>query len=292
LNTRINDSLFHLDNREKLKEMESTFEFNKYEQQAEKIQADARLQLYQSERNETILNIIIIVFILTLIASYLIYINSRNKNNRRILLATQKLIFIQMNSHFVFNALTAIQSLIYKNQIESAIHSLSLFSSLINKVISITHKKYVSIQSEISFIMEFLQIQKLRFGDDLKFQLNIDDDIDLAKIMIPPMLSYPFIEYAVEECIQKSDLDAALIINIRKEGKYLNYEVVDKGLGFLKMGECFIKRYGGQEIMCEQLTKERISVYNLFYRTRIIFAQRNIQFDGQECQAILFRIKV
>jgi len=233
----------------------------------------------------------LVVLFLVLVSSILVFVHIKSKNRRDITLVSQRLIFIQMNSHFVFNALTAIQSLIYKKQLESAIHYLTIFSSLINKITGDSQKKYTSLQSEVAFVIEFLQIQQLRFGKALNYQINIDDDMNLQNYRVPPMLIYPFIEYAVEECVQKAEKGGVLIINILKEGKYIVYEIVDKGLGFINMDDCFIKRYGGQEILCEKLTKERISIYNHFFNSRIIFAEKKVFIEGEEYKALHFRIK-
>jgi len=287
----IRDSLYHIGNQKKLKELESDLTLGKYEQLRKEMETEASLQQIESDKNNLILNFLIATLILVIIASNIYFIYVRNKNKRKVILANQKLIFIQMNSHFVFNALTAIQSLIYKKQLESAIHYLTIFSSLINKVIATAQKKYISLQAEVSFVLEFLQIQKLRFGDDLKFQVNIADDLDLAQIQIPPMLTYPFIEYAVEECVQQSDSDALLIIDVYKTGSMIHYNIIDKGLGFIDMDACYIKRYGGQEIACEHLTKERISVYNHFYKSRITFAEKIVMLEGKECKSLQFLIK-
>jgi len=287
----IRDSLFHVGNQRKLKELESDLTIGKFEQLRKEMETEANLQQIQNDWNNLILNFLIITLVLVIMTSNIYFVYVRNKNKRKVILANQKLIFIQMNSHFVFNALTAIQSLIYKKQLESAIHYLTIFSSLINKVIATAQKRYISLQAEISFVLEFLQIQKLRFGDDLKFQVNINDDLELSKILIPPMLTYPFIEYAVEECVQKAGNNAYLIIDIRKSGNVVQYQIIDKGLGFIDMEACFIKRYGGQEISCEQLTKERISVYNRFFKSRITFAEKKVILEGKEYNSLQFLIK-
>lgn len=288
---RVQDSLFQMSNKLKLEELESDFAMEKFEKTKEKLIAASRIQKMENKRNGLILNFVLVVLFLVLVSSILVFVHIKSKNRRDIILVSQRLIFIQMNSHFVFNALTAIQSLIYKKQLESAIHYLTIFSSLINKITGDSQKKYTTLQTEVAFVIEFLQIQQLRFGKALNYRINIDDDMNLQNYRVPPMLIYPFIEYAVEECVQKAEKGGELIINILKEGKYIVYEIVDKGLGFINMDDCFIKRYGGQEILCEQLTRERISIYNHFFNSRIIFAEKNVFIDGKEHKALRFRIK-
>jgi len=288
----IEDSLFSNGNALKLKEIESDYTNGMFEQTKQEMLLESQVQKMETKRNELILKVVIAIFLLVLVFSILILLHIKNKNKRDVILVSQKLIFIQMNSHFVFNALTAIQSLIYKKHLESAIHNLTIFTSLINKIMDVTQKKYINLQTEIEFIIEFLKIQKLRFGDLLKYQINIDDDVDMANTLVPPLLAYPFIEYAVEERVQKASNKGMLIINISKSEKFINYEIVDMGLGFVDMKNCFIKRFSGQEILCDQLSKERISVYNTFLRTRIIFAEIKKTIEGKEYPTLQFKIKI
>jgi hypothetical protein len=293
LETKMNvqDSMFSVRNKVKLNELESDFAMDKFDQMKSEMLAAELVQKVENKRNALILNIIIAILFLVVISSVLFVTHIRSKNKRDIILATQKLIFIQMNSHFVFNALTAIQSLIYKKQLESAILNLTIFSNLINKIMEGTQKKYISLQLDIDFIKDFLDMQHLRFGELINYEINIAKDIDLTNIQVPPMLTYPFIEYAIEERVQKTQSIGKIIINISASGDYTNYELVDKGIGFIDMENSFIKRYGGQEILCEQLTKERMSIYNNFLNPRIIFAQKMQTIEGVEYKAIQFRIK-
>ncbi len=287
----LQDSLFSAQNKRKIKELESDFVMDQFEQIKEEMLAAGQIQKLENKRNALILNIVLVILFLVFVASILLIVHLKSKNKRNVIIASQKLIFIQMNSHFVFNALTAIQSLIYKNHLESAIYNLTIFTSLINKIMGGTQKKFISLQTEIEFVYEFLKMQKLRFGDLLRYQVNIDETIDLKNTMVPPMLTYPFIEYAVEERVQKASINGMLIINIKDDDKHINYEIVDKDIGFLDMENCFIKRYGGQEILCEQLTKERISVYNKILNPRIIFAEKKEIIEGKEYKALQFRMK-
>lgn len=288
---QIEDSIYLLINRQKLEQLESSIELEKYEQQKKEIRAETTLQKSLKDRNLIIIKFILALLILVVISSYLLFLYNKGKSRRKLIRISQKMIFIQMNSHFVFNALTAIQSLIYQNQIETAIHYLTVFSSLITKVLTITHKKYINLQIEISFVMEFMQIQQLRFGDDMKFIINIDPELDLAKEKVPPMLIYPFLEYAAEECVQQSEEEHRIEINILKKNSYIIYEIIDVGLGFSDEGKCYIKRYGGQEIICEQLTKERISLYNSLFHTKLIFARSKVEREGKEYNSLQFKIK-
>ncbi len=297
LNTsmQIRDSIFHNRNKHKIVELESDFSRGKYMQIKTEMETETKLQQVKTERNNLFLQVSIFVLFLVILSSYLYFLYFKSKNNHKIILTSQKLIFIQMNSHFVFNALTAIQSLIYKQDIKTANHYLSIFSNMMNRIIDVLHQNLVSLQFEIDFVKEFLEIQHLRFGDDLQYEIDIDKNLNLSRIKIPPMLIYPFIEYAVEECVQNANKNTddkpMLLIKLKDQGKYLIYEVIDKDLGFSDLNNCFIKRYEDKEINCEQLTLERMATYKRFFKTKFTFAKSKTTIDNKEYYSIVFKIK-
>ena len=288
---QLQDSLYSLDNKNAIDNIKSTIEISKFEQQKEKMMLKTKLEKRQNEIVEIILNIVIITLCFAVLISFLLYKYYKDINKRKLIVTNQKMIFIQMNSHFLFNALNAIQSLLYKNKIEDAIHHLTVFSNLVNKIISITPKKYINLQLEVSFILEFIQIQKLRFGDDLIFNLDIDDDIRVANIQTPPLLIYPFIEYAVEECIQQSADESSIHLAISSDSKYIYYKLVDVNLGFSDLDNSFIKRNSGEKINCYHLTMERMSLYNHFYRKRIFFSKTDSKINGKLYPSLNFKIR-
>jgi len=288
---QIEDSIYQHQNKIKLDELESNIKISQYELEKSNLQATTLKEKNQNETNKVMIKISLIVLVFSLIFSYLLFLHLREKNKRKLLLINQRMIFIQMNSHFVFNALTAIQSLLFQKQIESAIHYLTLFSNLVRKVLFVTERKYVGLQMEVSFIMEFLQLQKLRFGDDLKYQIDISDVLMQLNIKIPPLLLYPYLEYAVEECIQKSDKNSMMVIKAEQVRNDIIYHLIDINLGFSKLDDCFIKRFAKDKISCLDLTNQRVSLYNQFFIKKVEFYKENYLYNGEFYPSLTFKIK-
>lgn len=288
---QIEDSIYQHQNKIKLDELESKIKISQYELEKAKLQASTLKEKSQNETNKVLIKISLIVLVFSLIFSYLLFLHLHEKNKRKLLLINQRLIFIQMNSHFVFNALTAIQSLLFQKQIESAIHYLTLFSNLVRKVLFVTDRKYVGLQMEVSFMMEFLQLQKLRFGDDLKYQIDISNVLMQMNINIPPLLLYPYLEYAVEECVQKAESNSMLVIKAEQEKKHLTYHLIDINLGFSKLDDCFIKRFAKDKISCLDLTNQRVSLYNQFYMKKLEFYKEEQLYNGELYPALTFKIR-
>lgn len=288
---KLQEQFFKSHNDKRFKEMKTDYQMGQFEENKKLKLAEVKMHKTLLKRDQVIFRVVLFIQILVFILGLLYFFYDKSKNERNIVLTNQKIIYLQLNSHFIFNALTGIQSLIFQKKVESAIHHLTVFSNLINRIINETQKKYIPLINDILFIKDFLKLQDLRFGDIIKYQLNIDDKLDLRHMMVPPMLIYPFIEYAVEECVQRSKGKGEFIINIKNEKKYIIYELIDKGLGYIDLDLCFIKRYAGQEVLCCQLNKERLSIYNRFYKTKIIFAKNTVVIDNEEYNSLNFRIK-
>lgn len=161
-----------------------------------------------NERNNLRKNIWLIVFasilVLLAISAFFLYKNFKQKSiitNQKNNLLKQKLLVSQMNPHFIFNSLNAIQNYIFKQDSLKAGNYLSQFSELIRMILDYSRKDYISIEAEVKLLNNYLELQKLRFENKFDFAIVVDEDIDRESIHIPPMLAQPFIENAIEHGI-------------------------------------------------------------------------------------------
>ena len=288
---RVQDDQYKAFNDRRFDEVKSDYQIEQLEKYKELKQAEVEKFKTELERDKLIFKLILVILILVIISSFILYLYNKIKNKRTLIQTSQKIIFIQLNSHFIFNALTAIQSLIFQKKIESAILHLNVFSNLINRVIGGTQSEYISLNNEIAFLNDFLKLQELRFGEILKYEFNIDKELDVEQIMVPPMLIFPFVEYAIEECVQLSEGKGEFIINIKNDHNHIVYELIDKGLGIVDLDSCFIKRYAGQRILCRQLVDERLSAYNTLFSRKIIFTEKSTILEGVNYKTLNFRTK-
>ncbi len=104
----------------------------------------------------------------------------------------------QMNPHFLFNALSAIQYFITENDKKSALSYLSLFSKLIRYRLEYFREETTLLSDEIEVMNWYLKLQKLRYGDNFHYQVEISE-ADSGRIIRIPSLIFPFVlESAVE----------------------------------------------------------------------------------------------
>ena len=106
-----------------------------------------------------------------------------------------------MNSHFVFNTLNSIQSLITSENKLRALRYLSFFSKLIRFCLKSLEKEKVSLVSEVEMLNWYLNLQKLRYNNRFDFSIQIDGDSTDPKAEIPSYIFQIFLENVIEQVI-------------------------------------------------------------------------------------------
>ncbi len=112
----------------------------------------------------------------------------------------------QMNPHFLFNALNAIQNFITSNDITAATKYLARFAQLMRQSLDYSDMEIISLEKEIEFLRDYLQInEKLRFKDRLSFDILVDDDIEEDILGVPTMIVQPYVENAIEHGLRSRE---------------------------------------------------------------------------------------
>ncbi|MBT2562588.1 sensor histidine kinase [Pedobacter sp. ISL-64] len=160
----------------------------------------------------------------------------------------------QLNPHFLFNALSGIQNLMNKNEIDNANKYLSKFARLTRNVLD--DKELISLSQEKTLLDDYLQMEQLRFG--FKYEINCSENLDLDNVEIPSMLLQPFVENAVKHGISKKATNGKIIITFTKQANDLELTVVDNGNGFDTE-----KKHNGLGLL---LSESRIALLNSIYK--------------------------
>ncbi len=104
----------------------------------------------------------------------------------------------QMNPHFIYNSLNAIQDFLVTENSQSAIFYLSRFAQLIRLIFDYSQREIVSLEDELTFLQLYLDLEQLRFGDRVKIDLVIPEVVEQNSDVwqLPPLLIQPIIENA------------------------------------------------------------------------------------------------
>ncbi len=120
----------------------------------------------------------------------------------------------QINPHFLFNSLNVLSSLIYIDT-EKSDTFISKLANIYRYVLDVQDKEIIPINDEIVFANDFMYLQTIRFSDNLKFSVNIENSI----FYIIPLAIQILLENAIKH--NKIDKDNILNIEITNNSDYL-----------------------------------------------------------------------
>jgi sensor histidine kinase YesM len=142
----------------------------------------------------------------------------------------------QLNPHFMFNSLNAIQELILKEDFDNAHTYLARFAKLVRIMLENAERPFTPLQKEIDFLELYLSLEKLRIPD-LAFSIVTDPDIDKEETLIPNMILQPYIENALWHGLSHKAGDKKLALTIEKNEGGVVYLVKDNGVGRKRSAE-------------------------------------------------------
>lgn len=175
----------------------------------------------------------------------------------------------QMNPHFMYNALNSIQALILKEDTKNSNLYLSKFSHLMRKVLTVSGEEEVSIHEEMEILELYLSLEKLRFGADFEYKIELDPSIDNFNNFIPPLLLQPFVENAIKHGLLHKTGQKSLIISTKEEQQQLLISIRDNGVGRSKSMEINSRQHEKHQSFSTNATQKRIDLFNLYHPSKI-----------------------
>lgn len=222
------------------------------------------------KENRLILIILIISFILFVALFFIIRIRGKQERLRkkqREMELQQTLLRLQMNPHFIFNAMVAIQSYIYDEDVSNSSKFLIHISKLMRLILENSTKEFIPIDVELEIINRYLILQKMRFENRFDFNVNDIEIDDQTPISIPPMLLQPFIENAIEHGGLSEVENGLITIYCEIKDDLCIFTVEDNGVGIAST--LFKKKLiENHQSMASKLTRERIKLLNSKYNKK------------------------
>jgi len=114
----------------------------------------------------------------------------------------EKLLRSQMNPHFIFNTLNAINQYIQTDKTREASDYLTRYARLMRQILEYSGEKFISLSDETELLNNYLSMQQLRFGNRFSATVRIEGDLNPDNVEIPPMMAQPFVENAVEHGVR------------------------------------------------------------------------------------------
>jgi len=216
----------------------------------------------RKQQNQYLVYVFGSMMALILVSVYFIIRQVRLKEMQKSIILEQKLLRSRMNPHFIFNSLASIQGFMMEKDTRSASRYLSRFASLVRSILDDSTQEFISLEKEISTIENYLELQKVRFADKFDYHIDIDPDIDIETVMVPPMLAQPFIENSIEHGFKNKAGKGNLRVSFKMDEGCLVLEIEDDGIGREKAQEALMQHDKGHKSLATVITRERIAALN------------------------------
>ncbi len=191
------------------------------------------------------------------------------KLQKEIIESDLKALRAQINPHFIFNSLSAIQNLILKQNTKSSYDYLATFSELIRSALQYSQSGMLSIRQEIDFLQSYLKLEKLRFGDDLHYHILIDK---ADFIQIPALILQPFIENALVHGLFHKKGYKKLTVKFVREEDYVLCIIIDNGIGRKKAKEIANRQRPNHISFALEATKNRFKILKAKHQMNLGFS--------------------
>ena len=242
-------------------------------------QADNKIRLLQkdNEKQVQLKNILIAGFILAVLFSIIITRNlilkRRNEKlrneqeqsalKRKALELEMQALRAQMNPHFIFNCLSAIDSLIQTNQSDKATTCLSRFAKLIRGVLDCSKNNLVPFEKDFETLKLYLEMEQFRSNDKFSYDLQADDELLNGDYKVPPLIIQPFVENAIHHgLLNKQNGKRQVNVKVQLNDNHIIYAITDNGIGRKKAADLKHINKPDRQSYGIAITRERIQLHN------------------------------
>lgn len=134
---------------------------------------------------------------------------------------------LQLEPHFIFNALNAVTGLIREKKDDDAIATIAALGDLLRRVTDCSERQLVTLESEADFLRKYLDIQQVRFAERLRCRLDIP--AGLSQAQVPDFILQPLVENAIKHGIARRAKGGAVHVAASRKGDALELSVSNDG---------------------------------------------------------------
>lgn len=268
----LNDSILNIQTRLKFNRIQDIYKSEQKQQAIEFLTKENDLQKLKINQTRYMTYVMVTLLILLFAIGVFLNIQAKLKVRHRQTDSERKLLRSQMNPQFIFNALISIQDFINNNESDEAAKYLTRFARLIRLVLTNSREESITLQREIDMLENYMALQKMRFKNKFDYTFIVDPNLDPEFINVPPMMTQPFLESAIELGIQGMSKPGYIEISILEREQNILIQVVDNGI--MRKENQTQQAFPGEAIKSDALliTTERIRYLNHKHALKITFS--------------------
>ena len=226
----LEDSIMNEERIETIEELRTQYETEKKEQQIASLEQDKTISDLQIRQQKALIIGGGVLTIILALIGFIVYRNRTLRLSQQRLLIEQRLLRSQMNPHFLFNALGAIHSYLFKGEKRDAAEYLSLFGELTREILDQSSREWITLKKELETLERYIAIQKLRFPN-VSHSVDVAQGLDCENMLLPPMLLQPFVENAFEHGLKGKEEGTLRLRICTSDRDQIVFEIADDGKG-------------------------------------------------------------
>jgi LytS/YehU family sensor histidine kinase len=274
LASQIKDSLFNETNTKQINELQAKFETEKKDKQITVLAKEKEIQQKEAERQATLNKAFVGGLILVVLLAALVFYIFRQrlhlaaKNNevkeadykRQVSELEMKALRAQINPHFLFNCMNAINLMILKGETQNASLYLAKFSKLVRLILENAESAAVTLESEMALLESYIQLEELRLPGKIGYRISVDESIGLQSTYLPSMVLQPVVENAIWHGLVHKDSDSKgnISIDVRQQEDQLLCTIEDNGVGRDRAQQLRDKSLLKNKSLGMKITEERL----------------------------------
>ena len=245
----------------------SRSEVEKRSSQIEMLAKENEIVKLRLRRNKNTLLVSALLLALFTIILYILYRQYQLKSDKKLLTLEQSMLRSQMNPHFLFNSLNSIKLYIINNETKNAVHYLNKFSKLIRKILEASSLKEIPLAEELETVELYMNIENIRFSNEIDFDIKVDEGIDTHIVKIPSLILQPFLENALWHGLSSKEGEKSVQVHVKKGEKgFIQIAITDNGVGRDKAAELKESKVLKRKSVGIDITKERLDNFSKDYQ--------------------------
>lgn len=229
---QVKDSISNVEFLRQISRLELQYDFDKKQRAAEYVQASERLERDNKIRQQKIfLRGLAVLLVLVALISFLILRHNQLQSRYSRIDLEQRLLRAQMNPHFIFNSLCAVQDFILADKPRMANLFLTKIARLMRNILENSREEFIPLEREIETLRLYMDVQQLRFENGFDYEIKVDEAIDTENFAVPPMLAQPCVENSIEHGLLPAKEKGQIGVTYTLKDDLIMLEVTDNGIG-------------------------------------------------------------
>jgi hypothetical protein len=209
------------------------FDKENFERYSKVISFAIKTPFWQTVWFLSLLGIILMLVVFFVMRIRIVWLRKEHEKNTKLVIFNSELrlrsLQLQMNPHFIFNALQPLQGFILAKNVDEGLTYIANLAGVIRSNLENASEEFIHLATEIEFLKKYVEIEKIRFKDKLHVEFN--NEVADCNLLLPPMLIQPIIENALKHGILNGKKKGLIKVDFSQNKNSLIVTVEDNGVG-------------------------------------------------------------